>query len=70
MTKPTLLALGGSTTPHSASERALRVATSTTGLDVTYITGRELMLPVYDTETQERTPEARALVEAVRMGTG
>ena len=46
------------------------MATSTTGLDVTYITGRELMLPIYDTETQERTPEARALVEAVRMADG
>lgn len=70
MTKPTLLALGGSTTPYSASERALGLAVAATGLDVTRITGRALMLPIYDTETRERTPEARALVEAARRADG
>lgn len=70
VTKPTLLALGGSTTPHSASERALRLAVDATGLEVTSITGRALMLPIYDTETRERTPEAHALIEAARRADG
>jgi len=70
VTKPTLLALGGSTTPHSASERALRLAVDATEFDVTCITGRSLMLPIYDTETRERTPEARAVIEAVRRADG
>ena len=70
MTKPTLLALGGSTTPLSASERALRIAASATGLEVRLITGRSLMLPIYDTETRERTSEARSLIEAVREADG
>ena len=40
------------------------------GAHVTAITGRELMLPIYDTETSDRTPQALALVEAVRGAHG
>ena len=40
------------------------------GAHVTTITGRELMLPIYDTETSDRTPQALALVEAIRSAHG
>ncbi len=64
-----ILALGGSTKPGSASERALSMAADAsraTGAQVETITGRALMLPIYDTQTTERTPPTRALIEAVR----
>ena len=77
MTNPTaplrIVALGGSTTPMAASERALRIAAEAAtdaGAEVTFITGRSLLLPLYDTETTERTPETRALVEALRAADG
>lgn len=72
-TTPLVLALGGSTTPMSASERALRIAgeaASGAGASVEYLTGRELMLPIYDTESSGRTPETSALVDAVRRADG
>ncbi len=57
----------------SASERALRIAAEAageTGAEVEYLTGRQLMLPIYDTETTDRTPETAALVDAVRRADG
>ena len=57
----------------SSSERAVRLAARgarDAGAHVTAITGRELMLPIYDTETSDRTPQALALVEAVRGAHG
>lgn len=75
MTRPTplVLALGGSTTPMSASERALRIAgeaAASAGASVEYLTGRELMLPIYDTESSDRTPETTGLLDAVRRADG
>ena len=71
MTNPTLLALGGSTTPLSATERALRIAAEATpDVTVTFLTGRALMLPIYDTESRHRTSEALALIEAARFADG
>lgn len=75
MTNPTstprILAIGGSTTPLSASERALRIAgEQCSGADVTYLTGRALMLPIYDTETSDRDPAAEAVIEAFRSADG
>lgn len=70
---PTILALGGSTTPMSASERALRIASeacAAAGARVEYLTGRQLMLPIYDTESTERTSETLALLDAVRRADG
>lgn len=64
-----VLAIGGSTTPMSASERALRIAArraTAAGAAVTFVTGRDLLVPTYDTETRDRTPEAVALVAAMR----
>ncbi len=68
-----ILALGGSTKPMAASERALRFAAQAAmdaGAQVTFVTGRDLMLPMYDTETTERTEQTRALVEAMRAADG
>jgi len=70
---PRILALGGSTTPMAASERALRMAAqaaSDAGAHVDFLTGRELILPIYDTETAERSPETREFVEALRRADG
>lgn len=68
-----IVAIGGSTRPDSSSERAVRLAARgahEAGAHVTTITGRELMLPIYDTETSDRTPQALALVEAIRGAHG
>jgi len=64
-----ILALGGSTTPMSASERALRIAAASaerSGATIDFLCGRDLMLTTYDTETRERTPEQQRLVMAMR----
>jgi FMN reductase len=64
-----VLGIGGSTRPDSTSERALRVAMAAAeeaGLTTEFITGRSLMLPIYDTEVSVRTGEAAAFLAAVR----
>lgn len=68
-----ILAIGGSTRPQSSSELAVMVAAKAAeaaGASVTAITGRDLMLPIYDTETSERTQQAQELVDAVRNAHG
>lgn len=63
-----VLAIGGSTRPGSSSEKALRIAAEhaeQAGAEVELITGRALMLPIYDTETEYRSPEAVRLVAAL-----
>lgn len=64
-----VLCIGGSTRPNSSSEKAVKVsamAAEAVGAVVDLIVSRELILPIYDTETAERTPEAVRFVEAVR----
>lgn len=68
-----LLAIGGSTRPESTTERALAMVAEgarTAGADVEVMSGRELMLPIYDTETSDRADGARRLVDAVRRADG
>jgi FMN reductase len=68
-----IVAIGGSTKPMAASERALRIAgqaAEDAGADVTYVTGRSLMIPIYDTESTDRTAETHTLVEAMRSADG
>ena len=63
-----VVCIGGSTRPGSSSEKAVRVAAAAAeavGAVVDVIVSRELMFPIYDTETPERTPEAARFVEAV-----
>jgi FMN reductase len=64
-----VLAVGGSTRPGSSTEKALQVcaaAAGSAGAQVELVAGRSLILPIYDTETSERSAEALALVEALR----
>ena len=73
MTDVTIVAIGGSTRPGSSSEMAVRLAgrsAEKAGARVIYITGRDLILPIYDTETTERTDQASTLVEAIRGANG
>ena len=69
----TIVAVGGSTRPGSSSELAVRCAgraAEAAGANVVYITGRDLILPIYDTETSDRTEQARTLVESIRGAHG
>ncbi len=64
-----VLCIGGSTRPNSSAEKAVRVsaaAAEEAGAVVDLIVSRELMLPIYDTETTARTPAAERFVAAVR----
>lgn len=68
-----ILALGGSTKPMAASERALRIAAQAAadaGAEIRFVTGRSLLIPIYDTESTDRTPETIAIVEALRSADG
>lgn len=68
-----IVAIGGSTRPGSSTEMALRCAAAAAqadGADVTYVVGRDLLLPIYDIETNERAEGARTLVDAVRRADG
>ena len=68
-----ILAIGGSTRPDSSSERALRAAARGAqqhGAQVRFIVSRDLMVPIYDTETPERADLAQALVDGYRWADG
>lgn len=68
-----IAAIGGSTRPGSTTEMALRCAASAAeseGAEVTYIVGRDLLLPIYDVQTDERSEGAGTLVESVRRADG
>lgn len=63
-----VVCIGGSTRPGSSSEKAVRIsaaAAEAVGAVVDIIVSRDLMFPIYDTETTERTPEAARFVEAI-----
>jgi FMN reductase len=69
MSSVRVLCLGGSTRPGSSSEKAIRVAAAAAeaaGAEVDLIVSRDLMLPIYDTETAERDPLAIRFLDAVR----
>jgi FMN reductase len=64
-----VLGIGGSTRRDSNSERALRVAAAAAeraGATVELITGRALMLPIYEPDSQVRSVEASAFLRALR----
>ena len=68
-----IVAIGGSTRPGSSSELAVRMAgkgAQAAGATVVYITGRDLMLPIYDTESSDRTEASSAFVAALRAADG
>lgn len=73
MSAPRILALGGSTAPMAASERALRIAAQEcieAGAEVEFLTGRDLIVPIYDTEAPVPEPATRPLVDALRRADG
>jgi len=64
-----VLCVGGSTRPGSSSEAALHIcaaAAAAAGASVDVIASRDLMFPIYDTETADRDPLAVGFVDAVR----
>ena len=68
-----IVAMGGSTRPDSSSERALLAAVRgarAKGAYVDVITGRDLLFPIYDTETTDRDPLAVAYLEKVAQADG
>lgn len=69
----TILGIGGSTRSGSTSECALRIcaeAAEAMGANVELITGRDLVLPIYEVESAERAPAAVALIEALKRADG
>ncbi|WUI01411.1 NAD(P)H-dependent oxidoreductase [Spirillospora sp. NBC_00431] len=64
-----LLAIGGSTRGESGSAHALADAVAvarSAGADVTVVSGRDLMLPIYDPASPYRSAGAQDLLAAVR----
>ena len=71
--KVRIVAIGGSTRPDSSSERALLAAVRgarAKGAHVDVITSRDLLFPLYDTETTDRDPLAVAYLEKVAQADG
>lgn len=70
---PYIVGLGGTSRAGSTTEKALRLsldAAQAMGARTLMFGGLDLMLPLYSTETQERTPEAKRLVEELRAADG
>ncbi|WP_414936965.1 NADPH-dependent FMN reductase [Amycolatopsis sp. cmx-11-51] len=68
-----VLGIGGSLRDGSQSERALRIAlggAAEVGVTTELITGPGLVLPFYDTSSEERHERAVRLVEAIRRADG
>lgn len=68
-----IVAIGGSTRPDSSSERALLAAVRgarAKGAHVDVITSRDLLFPIYDTETTDRDPLALAYLAKVTQADG
>jgi len=64
-----VLALGGSTRPQSNTERALRYSAglcASEGAEVRVVAGRDLIIPIYDTETTQREPRASEILADIR----
>lgn len=69
----TVLVIGGSTRPGSSSERAAMIAAEgarLAGAHTIEILSRDLILPIYDTQSSERSPEAQRLIDALRAADG
>jgi FMN reductase len=66
---PVIVGIGGSGHPGSATERAIRAgleAARRSGAEVHILTGTELLMPLYNPATQQRTAEAKRLVRLLR----
>jgi FMN reductase len=71
---PLIVGLGGTTQANSSTEKSLRVvlaAAAAKGATTRLIEGPFIArLPIYTPEKNERTPEQRELIEAVREADG
>jgi len=68
-----IVAIGGTTRPNSSSEKALRIAAraaQNAGAQICFITGSDLILPIYETQSSEREERALHLVQQVRSADG
>ncbi|MDA9017464.1 MAG: NAD(P)H-dependent oxidoreductase [Candidatus Nanopelagicales bacterium] len=68
-----VVAIGGTTRPNSSSEKALRIAAQASkdaGAQVSFITGADLLMPIYDTQSTERAAESLHLIEQIRNADG
>ncbi|MEX6724127.1 NADPH-dependent FMN reductase [Parapedomonas caeni] len=71
--RPLVVALGGTLSAGSSTEKALRVAlagAAAAGADVEIISGAALDMPLYAWERKERTPAAAHLVATLRRADG
>lgn len=68
-----IVGIGGTTRPGSTSETALRAALAVAereGLETRCFGGADLQLPLYDPSVPDRTPEAKALIDALTGASG
>lgn len=68
-----MLAIGGSTRAGSTTEAALRIAAegaADAGADVRFVTGPDLLMPMYDGRADDVDPARQRLVEGVRWADG
>lgn len=70
---PFVVAIGGTTSARSSTEKALRIALASAeacGAATLLISGPELELPIYAWDRRDRSPAAAHLIEAVRRADG
>lgn len=71
--QPFVVALGGTTSPNSSTEKALRIAlegAEAGGAETLLISGPELELPIYAWERKDRGDAAVHLIESLRRADG
>ncbi|MDE2305090.1 MAG: NAD(P)H-dependent oxidoreductase [Gammaproteobacteria bacterium] len=71
--KPLILGIGGTTRSGSSSERAMRYVLARArelGAETEFLTGPQLVLPIYVPEDAGRDPGVRRLVESLRRANG
>lgn len=71
--QPLIVGLGGTVRPQSSTEQALRYALGATqalGARTLMLSSADLDLPMYEPETEARTPKARRLVDALNDADG
>lgn len=73
MPRPFVVALGGTTSPNSSTEKALNIALEGAragGAETLLISGPELELPIYAWERKDRSDAANHLIASLRRADG
>jgi len=71
--RPYVVGLGGTTKLRSSPEKALKHALAlaeTQGADIELFDGASIHLPMYGSESSERSPDVRRLIAALRRADG